>query len=50
MINYSFKTNFKCEGCVDKVKPKLDQLQPSKDIDKWEVNLESAEKTLSVET
>ncbi len=40
-----FKTNLKCSGCVAAVKPNLDALA---DI-KWDVDLSSPEKTLTVE-
>jgi len=42
----SFKTNIKCNGCVDEVKPYLDGL---KEIKSWHVNLDSPHRILSVE-
>ena len=42
----SFKTNIKCNGCIQKVKPYLDDL---KGIKSWEVDLTSQDRILSVE-
>lgn len=47
MKTLKFKSNIKCMGCVGKVSPFLDA---QKDINKWEVNIYSPEKTLTVET
>lgn len=47
MKEISFKTNFKCQGCIDKV---ADTLNNHLQIEAWEVNLQSSEKTLSVKT
>ena len=41
-----FKTNIKCGGCVQKVKPFLDSL---KDIEEWNVDLNSPDRVLTVE-
>lgn len=46
MNTLKFKTNLKCSGCVTTVAPKLDEI---KGIEKWDVDLTSPEKTLSVE-
>lgn len=50
MSTYHFKTNLKCADCVNAIKPRLDELQQSKEIDRWEVNLQTPEKVLVVET
>ncbi|OLY93452.1 Copper chaperone CopZ [Cnuella takakiae] len=50
MSTYHFKTNLKCSGCVDTIKPGLDALQQNNEIDRWEVDLQSPEKVLVVET
>ena len=42
----SFKTNIKCGGCVNKVKPFLDGL---KEIRSWKVDLDSPDRILTVE-
>jgi copper chaperone len=41
-----FKTNIKCGGCIQTVKPFLDGL---KEIDNWQVDLGSPDRILSVE-
>ena len=47
MKNYYFKTNLRCTGCVNKIKPLLDQLPG---VNSWEVDLGSADKILMVKT
>ncbi len=42
----SFKTNIKCNGCIQKVKPYLDNL---KGIKAWDVDLTSHDRILTVE-
>ena len=42
-----FKTNIKCSGCLARVTPALNN---TKGIDKWNVNMLTPEKTLTVET
>jgi copper chaperone len=41
-----FKTNIKCGGCIQTVRPYLESL---KDIKKWEVDIASPDKILTVE-
>jgi copper chaperone len=41
-----FKTNIKCGGCIQTVKPYLDSL---KEITSWEVDTSSPDRTLSIE-
>jgi copper chaperone len=41
-----FKTNIKCGGCIQKVKPYLDEL---KEIKTWNVDLDSPDRTMTVE-
>ena len=41
-----FKTNIKCGGCIQKVKPYLDDL---KEIKTWNVDLDSPDRILTVE-
>lgn len=47
MNTYTFSTNFKCQGCVTRVGEKFDE---NTEIASWDVNLESPEKILTVET
>lgn len=46
MNTLKFKTNIKCMGCVETIKPQLDKLP---EVKKWEVDLESQDKVLTVE-
>lgn len=41
-----FKTNLKCDNCVAKVKPQLDE---AKEIVEWSVDLKDPERILTVE-
>ncbi|MEM6632548.1 MAG: heavy-metal-associated domain-containing protein [Bacteroidota bacterium] len=43
----TFSTNIKCGGCVEKIGPVLEQ---DERIIKWEIDLESPEKSLLIET
>ncbi|EGD33893.1 MULTISPECIES: heavy-metal-associated domain-containing protein [unclassified Capnocytophaga] len=47
MSVFEFKTNFKCQGCVDKVGKELDK---NGQITSWKADLTSSDKTLTVET
>ena len=47
MKTIKFKTTIKCGGCVAKVTPFLND-EPT--IEKWEVNINSPEKILTVES
>jgi copper chaperone CopZ len=47
MEKVQFKTNIKCSGCVATVTPALNELVGK---DKWEVDLQSADKILTVST
>ena len=47
METLKFKTNIKCGGCVATVTPFLDS---DEDIENWQVDLESADRVLTVET
>ena len=42
-----FKTNIKCEGCVSKIKPYLDQAQG---IFQWEVDIKNSLKILTIQS
>ncbi|MDO4880615.1 MAG: cation transporter [Capnocytophaga sp.] len=47
MNTFEFKTNFKCQGCVDKVAKELDKNEL---INSWKVDLSHPDKILRVET
>ena len=47
MKTYTFKTNLKCSGCVSALMPFMNEL---KGIDKWDIDLESENKTLNVKS
>ncbi len=47
METLKFKTTIKCTGCLAKVSPFLNE---EKSIEKWDVNILTPEKTLTVET
>jgi copper chaperone len=46
-MKYQFKTNINCSGCVQAVTPYLDA---NNEIKKWEVDVNSPNKVLTVET
>jgi len=50
MSTYFFKTNINCLGCASQVKPHLDELEQNHDIEHWNVNLNSPEYLLEIET
>lgn len=47
MNTYKFKTSLSCSGCVSKIEKILNA---EKDIIKWEVDLNSPDKILTIET
>lgn len=47
MTIMKFKTNVKCQGCVDRI---AELFTKNKEISSWEVNLTSDDKVLTVET
>jgi copper chaperone len=47
MKTLKFKSDIKCMGCVARVTPALDK---EEGISKWEVNIYTPEKTLTIET
>jgi copper chaperone len=44
-VELKFKTNIKCGGCIETVKPFLNNVE---NIEKWEVNTTVPEKILTV--
>jgi copper chaperone len=49
-MTYSFKTDINCLGCVHEIKPNLDKLEESQDIEHWKVDLNSPDNILTIET
>ena len=47
MTIMKFKTNVKCQGCVDRI---TELFTKNKEISSWEVDLTSDDKVLTVET
>jgi hypothetical protein len=50
MNTYFFKTNINCLGCATQIKPRMDRLEQSKEIEHWHVDLNSPEYLLKIET
>ena len=46
MKSIKFKTNLKCDGCINAIKPGMDAI---KEIESWKVFLEAQDKTLEVD-
>jgi copper chaperone len=47
METLKFKTSIKCTGCLEKVSPRLNQMEG---IEKWEVDIKTPNKVLTVES
>lgn len=47
MHTVKFKTNIKCDACIEKVTPLLNELR---NIDNWKVDTSHPDKILSIET
>ncbi|MBK7213501.1 MAG: heavy-metal-associated domain-containing protein [Bacteroidales bacterium] len=45
MEKLTFKTSLKCNGCINTIKPGIEQIQG---IQEWKVDLESADKILEI--
>lgn len=50
MSKYVFKTNINCIGCASKIKPHLDKLERSGQIEHWHVHPTDPDHTLEIET
>jgi copper chaperone len=50
MSTYFFKTNINCVGCATQIKPHLDKLEQSREIDRWHVDLNNPDHVLEIET
>ena len=46
MKTFKFKTNLKCNNCVAKVK---EQLDAASEIQSWDIDLKSPDRTLTIE-
>lgn len=46
-MKYQFKTNIQCDGCIEAVTPYLDA---NNQISRWEIDVNSSNKLLTVET
>lgn len=49
-MKYAFKTDINCIGCVNQIKPELDKLEQTKDIEQWRVDLNNPDYLLTIET
>lgn len=45
MEKHTYKTSLKCNGCINTIKPGIEQIQG---IQEWKVDLESADKILEI--
>lgn len=50
MSTYFFKTNINCLGCASRIKPHMDKLEQSHEIERWQVDLQEPNHVLEVET
>lgn len=50
MSTYFFKTNINCIACASQVKPYLDKLEQSRDINHWNVHLNTPGHLLEIVT
>ena len=50
MSKFFFKTNINCIGCASQIKPHLDKLEQSGDIEHWHVHPTDPDHTLEIET
>jgi len=50
MSTYFFRTNIKGPGGVTQIKPRLDAMEQKKDIERWHLDMNSAENLLEIET
>ena len=50
MSTYFFKTNINCIGCASQIKPHMDKLEQTKEIEHWKVDLNTPEYIMEVET
>jgi len=50
MSTYFFKTNIKGPGGVTQIKPRLDEMEEKRDIERWHLDMNSPENLLEIET
>jgi len=50
MSIYFFRTNIKGPGGVTHIKPRLDEMEQKKDIQRWHLDMNSPEHLLEIET
>lgn len=50
MSTYFFRTNIKGPGGVTQIKPRLDEMEQKKDIERWHLDMNSPEHLLEIET
>lgn len=50
MSKYVFKTNINCIGCASQIKPHLDKLEKTGQIEHWHVHPTDPDHTLEIET
>ena len=50
MSIYFFRTNIKGAGGVTQIKPRLDEMEQKKDIQRWHLDMNSPEHLLEIET
>lgn len=50
MSTYHFRTNIEGPGGVNQIKPKLDELERSHEIERWHLDMNTSENLLEIET
>ena len=50
MSTYFFKTNIEGAGGVSQIKPRLDEMEQRKDIERWHLDMNNPENLLEIET
>lgn len=50
MSTYFFRTNIEGPGGVNQIKPRLDEMEQRKDIERWHLDMNNPENLLEIET
>ena len=50
MSTYFFKTNIEGSGGVNQIKPRLDEMEQRRDIERWHLDMNNPENLLEIET
>lgn len=50
MSIYFFRTNIKGPGSINQIKPRLDDMEQKKDIERWHLDMNGSENLLEIET